>query len=60
MDLNSRKLMYAQALLISSTALLVGYYIDKDNWVDINKWVFGLYATGNVAGKFAASKLKLT
>ena len=49
---SSRKLYYACALSTISTFLLVADYTSETTWLELNKWVFGLYATGNVASKF--------
>lgn len=51
--MNSRKAIYATSLTALSTLLLMSSYISESTWLDINKWAFGIYASGNVASKVA-------
>lgn len=58
--LNSRKLFYGGALSFTSTILLICGYTSPEMWVDLNKWVFGIYATGNVASKMSTGVVSFT
>ena len=55
MNLKSRKLLCATiCFLCASSALLYGM-AEFTDWADYTKWVFGLYAAGNV-GEHVAKK----
>jgi hypothetical protein len=57
MNLKSRKLLCAAICFVcASSALLYGIAEFKD-WADFVKWIFGLYAAGNV-GEHATKKAK--
>lgn len=48
----SRKFQLAAFILVlANPVLLYLGLIDSSQWVDVTKWVFGLYCTGNVASK---------
>lgn len=44
-------------LFLTVTALLLLGMVDSSEWVDFVKWVFGIYAAGNV-GEHTASAFK--
>ena len=53
----SRKLFFAILLTVIMTVFVM---IDKaivQNWIDFEKWVFGLYAAGNI-GEHMSNKMK--
>jgi hypothetical protein len=52
----SRKFMLAMLSFVMSSAWLALGMIDALQWVDITKWVLGLYLAGNV-GDTAAERL---
>ena len=54
----SRKLLCALALFITATVFVVIGQTDFQGWYDFVKWVFGIYAAGNV-GEYTASKIKI-
>ena len=55
--IKSRKLWVAMGLFVVSTCLLVLAYVENQQWIDMAKWVFGIYAGGNV-GEHAADAIK--
>ena len=48
MNLKSRKLLCASICFVSATAALLGGMAEFKDWADFIKWIFGLYAAGNV------------
>lgn len=50
----SRKFMLAVGCIFIATGLLLYKGIDGAQWVDVVKWVTGLYMAGNVGEKYAA------
>ncbi|MDA1237319.1 MAG: hypothetical protein O3A15_00035 [Proteobacteria bacterium] len=57
MNLKSRKLLCATiCFACASAALLYGMAEFKD-WADFVKWIFGLYAAGNVGEHVAKKKI---
>jgi len=52
MEGSSRKFYYAVGLSTVSTFLFLSGRFSETSWLDLNVYVFGLYATGNVASKF--------
>jgi len=56
--MKSRKFIAAIALFLAATAFVFTGYTEFDGWADLMKWVFGIYAAGNV-GVHTASKVKL-
>ena len=59
MNLRSRKLMCAGICFGASTVLLAVNLCDFTGWADFTKWIFGIYAAGNV-GEHVAKKPKPT
>ncbi len=57
MNLKSRKLLCASICFVSATAALLGGMAEFKDWADFIKWIFGLYAAGNV-GEHVAKKAK--
>lgn len=53
----SRKFMLAIGCIAIATGLLLYNSVDGAQWVDVVKWVTGLYMAGNV-GEKVAKKLK--
>lgn len=56
MNLRSRKLLCAGLCFAAATASLI---LDKANfaeWAEFTKWIFGLYAAGNVGEHVAKKK----
>ena len=54
----SRKLLCALALFIAATVFVFIGQTDFQGWSDFVKWVFGIYAAGNV-GEHVASKVEI-
>lgn len=50
----SRKFILAVSCIAIATGLLLYKSIDGAQWVDVVKWVTGLYMAGNVGEKYAA------
>ena len=48
MNLASKKLLCAGACFIAASAFVVLGKADFQGWADFVKWVFGIYAAGNV------------
>ena len=48
MNLKSRKLLCAGICYVSATAALLYGMAEFKDWADFVKWIFGLYAAGNV------------
>lgn len=55
MNIKSRKLIFAGICFVSATAALLYGAATFSEWGDFVKWVFGLYAAGNV-GEHVAKK----
>ena len=55
----SRKLLCALALFIAATVFVFIGQTDFQGWSDFVKWVFGIYAAGNV-GEHVANKKEQT
>jgi len=49
----SRKFLLAVGCITIATGLLLYKNIDGAQWVDVVKWVTGLYMAGNVGEKYA-------
>lgn len=52
----SRKLLCALALFIAATVFVFIGQTDFQGWSDFVKWVFGIYAAGNVGEHVANTK----
>lgn len=50
----SRKFILAVGCIAIATGLLLYKSIDGAQWVDVAKWVTGLFMAGNVGEKYAA------
>ena len=50
----SRKFLLAVGCIAIATGLLLYKSIDGAQWVDVAKWVTGLFMAGNVGEKYAA------
>ena len=57
-SLKSRKLLCAIALFIVATVFVFIGQTDFQGWSDFVKWVFGIYAAGNV-GEHTANNIKI-
>lgn len=53
----SRKFLLAVACIVIATGLLLNASIEGAHWVDVTKWVTGLFMAGNV-GEKVAEKMK--
>jgi hypothetical protein len=49
----SRKFLIAVGAILIATGLLLYGSIDGGQWVDVTKWVTGLFMAGNVGEKYA-------
>ena len=58
MNLKSRKLLCAGICFVSATIALWIGHADFSEWGDFVKWIFGIYAAGNVGEHVAAKKDK--
>jgi hypothetical protein len=58
MNLKSRKLLCAGICFISASGALIAGLADFQGWADFIKWVFGIYAAGNVGEHVAVKKEK--
>jgi len=56
--MKSRKFIAAIVLFIASTAFVFAGHTEFSGWADMMKWVFGIYAVGNV-GEHTANKIKI-
>lgn len=56
-QLSSKKLVLALLLFIASVIFLLTEYALFSEWSDFVKWIFGLYAAGNV-GEHVSTKMK--
>lgn len=50
-----RKLFFAIVLLLIATIMVWEVKIDSAQWIDFMKWIFGIYASGNVTEHIAKS-----
>ena len=48
-----RKLFFAIVLLLISSVMVWFAKIDSIQWIDFMKWIFGIYASGNVTEHIA-------
>lgn len=55
--MKSRKLWAFILMELFSIGLLLKGVMTADQWIDFTKWIFGLYAAGNV-GEHFSEKLK--
>jgi hypothetical protein len=55
MNLKSRKLLFASVCFLSACGALLYGMAEFSDWADYTKWIFGLYAAGNV-GEHVAKK----
>ena len=58
MNLRSRKLLCAAICFTAATAAMLGGIADFNGWADFTKWIFGLYAAGNVGEHVAKKAVK--
>ena len=56
--MKSRKFIAAIVLFIASTTFVFTGDTEFSGWADMMKWVFGIYAAGNV-GEHTANKIKI-
>ena len=54
-QLQSKKLMFAMILFIASIIFVATNQADFSQWAEFVKWVFGIYAAGNV-GEHVSNK----
>lgn len=52
----SRKTIIAILLLASATFLVAYNKMTVDQWIEIIKWIYGIFIVGNVASKYTGSK----
>lgn len=55
-----RKFTTMIGLMTASTGLLLAKRLPPAEWVSFNKWMFGIYATGNVGAKAVQNGINLT
>ena len=53
MNLKSRKLLCAGICFTAATAAMLAGIGDFAGWADFTKWIFGIYAAGNVGDHVA-------
>ena len=56
--LKSRKALVAVLLIIVATVLVALGDMSVDQWIDIIKWLYGLFVAGNVGSKVAKNLQK--
>ena len=56
--LKSRKALVAGLLIIGATVLVALGDMSVDQWIDIIKWLYGLFVAGNVGSKVAKNLSK--
>lgn len=56
--LKSRKALVAVLLIIGATVLVALGDMSVDQWIDIIKWLYGLFVAGNVGSKVAKNLSK--
>lgn len=54
-QLQSKKLMFAMILFLASIVFVATGQADFGQWAEFVKWVFGIYAAGNV-GEHVSNK----
>ena len=59
MNLGSKKLLCAGICFIAATVFVLAGKADFYGWAEFTKWIFGIYAAGNV-GEHAANKVNVT
>ena len=52
----SRKFIVAGGCILIATGLLLNASIEGAHWVDVTKWVTGLFMAGNVGEKYATKQ----
>ena len=58
MNLKSRKLLCAGVCFLAASLALVLGFADFQGWSDFTKWIFGIYAAGNVGEHITEKKDK--
>jgi hypothetical protein len=58
MNLGSKKLLCAGLCFIAATIFVLAGKADFAGWAEFTKWIFGIYAAGNV-GEHASKNLGL-
>jgi len=56
MDLSSKKLLCAGICFLAASTFVVLGKADFQGWADFTKWIFGIYAAGNV-GEHVSNKM---
>tara|TARA_Y100000310_G_scaffold101763_1_gene99879 strand:+ start:1794 stop:1970 length:177 start_codon:yes stop_codon:yes gene_type:complete len=56
MDLKSRKLICASVCFVAASTFVALGKADFAGWAEFVKWVFGIYAAGNVGEHVAVKK----
>ena len=56
MELKSRKLVCAFVCFLAATTFVILGKADFTGWADFVKWIFGIYAAGNV-GEHVSTKM---
>ena len=57
MNLKSRKLLFASICFACASGALLYGMAEFADWSEYTKWIFGLYAAGNVGEHVAKKKL---
>jgi hypothetical protein len=57
MDLGSKKLLCAGLCFLAASTFVVLGKADFQGWAEFTKWIFGIYAAGNV-GEHVSKGLK--
>ena len=59
MNLGSKKLLCAGICFIAATVFVLAGKADFYSWAEFVKWIFGIYAAGNV-GEHVSKKVNVT
>jgi hypothetical protein len=54
--LTSRKTIIGVLLLLSATLLTYFGQMTTEQWIEIAKWIYGIFVAGNVASKFTGKE----
>lgn len=58
-DYKSRKFWLMMLLFVTATLMFYLYRLESGEWVEFVKWIFGIYAVGNV-GEHVSKNIKGT
>ena len=59
-QLQSKKLMFAMILFLASIVFVATGQADFSQWAEFVKWVFGIYAAGNVGEHVSNKGINIT